>query len=87
MDKLIVNFEESISIKGIKATGNQISSEKIKNVDLLDPLPYEEPEINDVELIGEEIIDNEIANNPPSESEKFSKDDLEKDDDGQTSLF
>ena len=87
LDKLIINFEELISIKGIKAVGNQITSEKIKNIDLLEPLPYEEPEINEVELIGEEIVENEMTNDPPGESDKLPKDDLEKEDDGQTSLF
>ncbi|AUC84031.1 DNA topoisomerase IV [Polaribacter sp. ALD11] len=46
-----VNFEEFIAIKGIKAQGNQLTIEKIKQVNLLDSLPFEEPE----EVITEEI--------------------------------
>ena len=38
----IVNFEEFIAVKGIKAQGNQLSTDKLKQVNLLDPLPYEE---------------------------------------------
>lgn len=74
-----LNFEEFIVIKGIKALGNQLTNEKIKLINLLDPLPYEAPEINDVELIEEEIIDNGI--------DKDKKQDKEDDDNGQTALF
>ena len=38
----IVNFEEFIAVKGIKAQGNQLSTDKLKQVNLLDSLPYEE---------------------------------------------
>lgn len=48
-EPLTVNFEEFISVKGIKAQGNQLSSDKIKLINLLDSLPYEE-----------EITENEI---------------------------
>lgn len=41
-DPLVVNFEEFISIKGIKAQGNQLTSDKIKLINLLESLPYEE---------------------------------------------
>ena len=54
-----LNFEEFIAIKGIKSLGNQLTTDKIKQINLLDPLPYEEPEINDVDLVDEEVIDNE----------------------------
>lgn len=41
-EALIVNFEEFISVKGIKAQGNQLSSDKIKIINLLESLPYED---------------------------------------------
>lgn len=41
-DPLVVNFEEFISVKGIKAQGNQLTSDKIKLINLLESLPYEE---------------------------------------------
>ena len=47
----VVDLEEFIAIKGIKALGNQLTALKLKQVNLLDPLPYEEPE----EVVAEEI--------------------------------
>ncbi len=52
-----VNLEEFISVKGIKALGNQLTSDKLKSVNALDPLPYEEPEVHEAEDI--EVIDEE----------------------------
>ena len=52
-----VNVEEFISIKGIKALGNQLSAEKIKKINSLDSLPYEEVEETPAENI--EVIDEE----------------------------
>lgn len=39
-----INVEDFIAVKGIKALGNQLTPEKVKNINILDPLPYEEPE-------------------------------------------
>jgi len=36
-----INIEEFISVKGIKALGNQLTSEKVNQINLLDPIPYE----------------------------------------------
>ena len=47
-----VNIEEFIAIKGIKAIGNQLSTERIKEIIPLEPLPYEEPQT--VEELTEE---------------------------------
>ncbi|GLB49676.1 DNA gyrase/topoisomerase IV subunit A [Neptunitalea lumnitzerae] len=41
---LTVDMEEFIAVKGIKALGNQLTADKIKNIHMLDPLPYEVPE-------------------------------------------
>ncbi|HSP12683.1 MAG TPA: DNA gyrase/topoisomerase IV subunit A [Salegentibacter sp.] len=54
-----VNLEEFISIKGIKAQGNQLTSDKVKQINLLDPLPYEEEEevpAEEIEVIDEENL-------------------------------
>ena len=83
LETRILNFEEFIAIKGVKALGNQLTTDKIKLVNLLDPLPYEAPEINDVDLIDEEIIENEIIEEVTPKKE----DKPEKDEDGQTTLF
>ncbi len=52
-----VDLESFISIKGIKALGNQFTADKIKNVNHLESLPYEEPEpvaVTDIEVVADE---------------------------------
>jgi topoisomerase-4 subunit A len=44
LENMEINLEEFIAVKGIKALGNQLTIDKIKQVNLLDSLPYEEPE-------------------------------------------
>ncbi|OUD37053.1 DNA gyrase/topoisomerase IV subunit A [Flavobacterium sp. FPG59] len=39
----VVDVEAFIAVKGFKAQGNQLTADKLKQVNLLDPLPYEEP--------------------------------------------
>jgi len=62
-----VDVEEFIAVKGIKALGNQLTPEKVKNINVLDSLPYEEPEeqkAEDIEVVDEEQIesdDNDIG--------------------------
>ena len=53
----IINLEDFIAIKGIKALGNQLTSDKLKQVNLLESLPYDEPTIENTEEI--ETVDNE----------------------------
>ena len=70
-----VDIENFIAVKGLKALGNQLTTDKLKQINLLEPLPYEEPE----EVIPEEsevAIDNEI-----------SDEDIQSDEDGQITLF
>ncbi|MBU2526484.1 MAG: DNA gyrase/topoisomerase IV subunit A [Bacteroidetes bacterium] len=55
---LVVNAEEFITIKGIKAQGNQLTPEKVKSINLLDPLPYEVTK----EIISLENIEVEEEN-------------------------
>jgi topoisomerase-4 subunit A len=79
LDNLKVNLEEFIAVKGIKALGNQLTTEKIKQVNLLEPLPFEEPEeeiIEAVDIVDEEVIEDvlpleieEIAVVMPNEQE------------------
>jgi topoisomerase-4 subunit A len=87
----ILNFEDFISIKGIKAIGNQLTKEKIKQVNLLDPLPYIEPEVNTVEVIDEEEIPNhktEIsADNSAPDKPDSDDNEPSAEDDGQIVLF
>ena len=58
-----VNFEDFIAVKGIKAQGNQLSIEKIKQVNLLESLPFEEPEeekVEEIEVVSEEIVEEKM---------------------------
>ena len=86
LEKEIVNFEEFISVKGIKAIGNQLTKDKIKQINLLDSLPYESPIENTVEVIEEEEIRPEPTENS-NPSIKNNEDDLDASQDGQTALF
>ncbi len=74
-----VDVEDFIAIKGIKALGNQLTTEKVKSINALEPLPFEEPEeirAEDMEVVDEERIDN---SNDDIESKNDSSD--------QTTLF
>ncbi|MCC4212664.1 DNA gyrase/topoisomerase IV subunit A [Leeuwenhoekiella parthenopeia] len=44
-----VNIEDFIAVKGITALGNQFYTEKLKQINLLEPLPYEEEQEEEVE--------------------------------------
>lgn len=74
-----VDIESFISVKGIKAIGNQLTSEKVKNINALEPLPFEEPKETAAEEI--EVVDEESIG--------FVDDDIKPKDDGneQTTLF
>jgi len=74
-DNQTINLEDFIAIKGIKALGNQISTDKIKQVNLLESLPYEEPEVEietDIETSAVSDISDDII--------------TETDEDGQITL-
>ncbi|MFD2098683.1 DNA gyrase/topoisomerase IV subunit A [Flagellimonas iocasae] len=74
-----VDVEEFISVKGIKAIGNQLTAEKVKSINVLESLPFEEPEEQSAEEM--EVIDEESIDVPDT--------DIEAKDKGsdQTSLF
>jgi len=62
LDNLEVNFEDFIAVKGIKAQGNQLTTEKIKQVNVLESVQYEEPEeltYEEIEVVEEEVVYNE----------------------------
>lgn len=90
LEKREVNFEEFIAVKGIKALGNQFTTEKIKQVNLLDSLPYDEPEepiIEEVEVVDEEVIEAKKTLEAPANASKEDAKGSETDNDGQTTLF
>ena len=59
IEKNNINLFEFISVKGIKALGNQLVSKEVNEINLLDPIPYE-PEIKELNQI--EVIDEQIDN-------------------------
>ncbi len=69
-DNLELNFEEFITVKGIKALGNQFTTDKIKQVSLLESLPYDEPEevhAEEIEVIDQEEVNTETSNEEPKD--------------------
>tara|TARA_B100000768_G_scaffold181624_1_gene205445 strand:+ start:7514 stop:10135 length:2622 start_codon:yes stop_codon:yes gene_type:complete len=79
-ENLIQNIEELISVKGIKALGNQLTSLKVKNINLLDPIPYFEPEktpIMDLEVKDEENIGSETIEDKKLETNQEGQTEIE----------
>jgi topoisomerase-4 subunit A len=68
-----IDLEQFIAVKGIKAIGNQLTTDKLKQVNLLESLPYEEPEEEVEESTSEEL--GELEDIP-----------TDTDDDGQITL-
>ncbi|UBZ10250.1 DNA gyrase/topoisomerase IV subunit A [Leeuwenhoekiella palythoae] len=77
-----VDIEDFISIKGINALGNQFYTEKLKQINLLDPLPYEEP----VEAQPEQDVETPSESEETAHSENDQEDHI-KGDGSQGSLF
>jgi topoisomerase-4 subunit A len=77
-DNMTVDIESFIAVKGFKALGNQLTTDKVKQINLLESLPYETPE----EVIPEEIeVDGDV------EIDGFDDSEIQLDDDGQITLF
>jgi topoisomerase-4 subunit A len=77
-DNESIDLEDFISIKGIKALGNQFITEKVKNINLLDPLPYEPvvPEkAEDIEVVDEEAIESNDENDSEDSGNVLPPDD------------
>ena len=68
-----VDLESFISVKGIKAMGNQLTALKVKNFTVLDPLPYVEeevPSLSDIEVVDEESLkSNDTNENGPKNND------------------
>jgi topoisomerase-4 subunit A len=76
----LVDIENFIAVKGFKALGNQLTSDKLKQVNLLEPLPFEEPE----EVVPEELeVEGDTEVGPINDSD----DDVQLNEDGQITLF
>ena len=80
-DDLTQEIGELIGIKGIKALGNQLSSYKIKNINLMNPIPFVPPEktsVMDLEVNEEVSLESENPN--------INEDELSDNNKGQTEL-
>ena len=57
-DKYTVNLFDFISVKGIKAIGNQLTNKDVKEINILESIPYEPEnvELNEIEVI--DAVDN-----------------------------
>jgi topoisomerase-4 subunit A len=88
----IIDVENFIAVKGIKALGNQLTSDRLKNINALAPLKYIEPEpiaTSDMEVVDEEEISDETGSdlNTSSEDESRPKNKKNNDDNSQPTLF
>jgi topoisomerase-4 subunit A len=78
-ENLKVDIESFIAVKGFKALGNQLTTDKIKQVNLLEPLPYEAPVEEEPEPIEEQASS--------IQGDEDSNEDIQLDEDGQITLF
>jgi topoisomerase IV subunit A len=76
-DPQTIMLEEFIAVKGIKALGNQLTTEKVKQINRLEAIPYEPP-------VSEEPEEMEVK-----EEENITDDNVEfpTEEDGQITLF
>lgn len=98
-ENLVISLEDFIAIKGITAMGNQLTKEKVLEINGLAPLPYDVPEeqvAEEIEVIDEENVESpEVVEEPAKDSSAkkgakkkgSSKKGKKDDDDGQTTLF
>ncbi len=92
-DNLEVNLEEFINVKGINALGNQLTKDKVNQINLLDPIPFEAPaevHADELEVIDETEVtanDSETESKGGGNTSESKSNDLEIDDEGQITLF
>jgi len=80
VDKYNLNLFEFISVKGIKAIGNQLTNKEVKEINLLEPIPYEPEvvELEDIEVIdADEQLDG--GDGPMNENESSENNQIELD--------
>ncbi len=84
-----INIEEFISVKGVKALGNQLTTEKIKQINLLDPAPYEVEEVilEEMEVKEEEVVQEKESKNQENNSSGITYKEKSNGEESQTKLF
>ena len=88
-ENLELNLEEFIAIKGIAAMGNQLTKDKVLEINTKEPLPYEPPtpvEPAEIDVVDEEDMASEEGNST-TENNSDKKDDSKTDEGGQGLLF
>ena len=80
IDKHTVNLFDFISVKGIKAIGNQLTNKDVKEINILDSIPYEPEtvELNEIEVI-DAIDNNDGEINSESENDNTENNQIELD--------
>ncbi|MAP81220.1 MAG: DNA topoisomerase IV [Aequorivita sp.] len=82
-ENLELNLEEFIAVKGINAMGNQLTKEKVLEINTKEPLPYEPPAPVEPEQI--DVVDEEAVSSKNKDSK--AEDDSKTDEGGQGLLF
>ena len=80
IDKYTVNLFDFISVKGIKAIGNQLTNKDVKEINILDSIPYvpETVELNEIEVI-DAIDNNDGEINSESDNDNTENNQIELD--------
>lgn len=84
-EPLEIDLEQFISVKGITAMGNQLTKDKVLEINEMDPLPYDPPKpvpTEEIEVVDEEQLDNGTTGDDGGDEEPPKLDSA-----GQTQLF
>ena len=73
LEKENINVDEFIAVKGIKAIGNQLSRKEVKEINILESIPYipEKKELNEIEVFQENVQDEENSEDDSSSQGSF----------------
>ena len=72
----MIDLEQFISVKGVSALGNQLTKLKVHQIDLIEPLPYEQPKetpADEIDVVGEELITHKASSSGKTSLETTSK--------------
>ena len=90
-----ISMEDFIAVKGIRAQGNHFYGEKLKQLNWLDSLPYEEEVVEEVAQEEETVVESTAppTNTPKTDTTNKGSgtpppdEDVNTDDEGQITLF
>ncbi|MGB1132097.1 MAG: DNA gyrase/topoisomerase IV subunit A, partial [Flavobacteriaceae bacterium] len=73
LEKENINVAEFIAVKGIKAIGNQLSRKEVKEINILESIPYipEKKELNEIEVVQEKTQVEENNEDDPGSQASF----------------